>query len=45
MIDADQLPDDQLDPNAEDAEPVPDAPHVKNDVVEEPVPDNLPPEE
>jgi hypothetical protein len=44
MIDPEQLPDDQLDPDAADAEPVPDSPDVKNDVVDTevapPKPDN-----
>lgn len=39
MTDDIELPDDKLDPNAADAEPVPDSPDVKNDVVDEPVGD------
>lgn len=46
QIDMAELPDDQLPPDAEDAEPVPPIPtDIKNDVVNEPVPDALPNEE
>jgi hypothetical protein len=41
MTDNLELPDDKLDPDAADAEPVPDAPDVRSDPVDEPVPPGL----
>lgn len=45
VLDMAEIPDDQLPPDAEDATPVPDSPDVKNDTVDEPLPQTLPEED